>query len=92
MKVVVNRCIGGFSLSKKAYGYLGKEWDGCGDLFEDYEERNNPTLVKVVEELGKEADGKHAKLKVVEVPDNIEWKITDSNGFEVVEEVHRTWS
>lgn len=27
MKVVINKCYGGYGLSKKAYEFLGIEWD-----------------------------------------------------------------
>jgi hypothetical protein len=30
MKVVINRCHGGFGLSKEAYDFLGFKWDGFG--------------------------------------------------------------
>ena len=54
-------------------------------------ERNDPILVQVVEELGEEANGKHATLKVVEIPDDIEWYIEEYDGCERVAEKHRTW-
>ena len=54
-------------------------------------ERNDPILVQVVEELGEKADGNHAKLKVVEIPDGLEWQIDEYDGTEWVAEKHRTW-
>jgi hypothetical protein len=54
--------------------------------------RNDPLLVQVVEELGDEADGQHACLKVVDVPDDVEWDIEEYDGREHVAERHRTWS
>jgi len=38
-------------------------------------DRTDPDLIKVVEELGKEADGRCASLEIVEIPDGIEWEI-----------------
>jgi len=110
MKVVINACFGGFSISKKAavfmaengckqaevelteskgdnfYGYgYGKEYnDGC--------DRTDPLLVLAVETLGQEASGMCAKLKVVEIPDGIEFEISEYDGYESVEEKHRSWS
>ena len=55
-------------------------------------ERTDPVLVQVVEELGSDADGNHAHLKVVEVPDDVQWTIEEYDGSEWVAEVHRTWS
>lgn len=54
--------------------------------------RDDPFLVQVVEELGDEANGAHASLKVVEIPDGIEWVIEEYDGNETIAEVHRTWS
>jgi hypothetical protein len=54
-------------------------------------ERNDPALVQVVEELGESANGNHAKLKVVEIPDDVEWQIEEYDGTEWVAEKHRTW-
>lgn len=54
-------------------------------------ERDDKTLVKVVEELGAEANGSCAELKVVAVPDGVEWEIDEYDGSEHVAEKHRTW-
>lgn len=53
--------------------------------------RDDKALVEVVEKLGKKANGIYADLIVVEIPDDIEWEITDYDGWESVEEVHRSW-
>lgn len=54
--------------------------------------RNDPALVQVVEEMGKDANGRCADLKVVEIPDGVQWEIDEYDGNEHVAEVHRTWS
>lgn len=54
--------------------------------------RDDPFLVQVVEELGKLADGSHSELKVVTIPDDVEWQIDEYDGSEWVAEKHRTWS
>ena len=54
--------------------------------------RDDPFLIQVVEELGKKADGRHAELKIVEIPDDVEWQIEEYDGSEWVAEKHRTWS
>jgi hypothetical protein len=54
--------------------------------------RDDPILVQVVEELKDRANGQHANLKVVEIPDDIEWYVEEYDGAEHVAEVHRTWS
>ena len=55
-------------------------------------DRDDPILVKVVEELKDRANGLYSELKVVEVPDDVEWDIEDYDGIEWVAEKHRTWS
>jgi hypothetical protein len=53
--------------------------------------RNDPVLVEVVEQLGDLANTRHTRLKVVEVPDDVEWYIHDYDGIESVYEKHRIW-
>ena len=57
-----------------------------------FENRADPLLVEVVEALGEEANGSHATLKVIEIPDDIEWDIQEYDGLEWVAEKHRTWA
>lgn len=78
MKIVLNKCYGGYSLSEKAYAYIGIEWDGHGKAFKD--DRTHPMLIEAVEALGEEANGSYADLVVEEF--DIEQLITASDGFE----------
>lgn len=54
--------------------------------------RDDLKLVEVVEVLGSEANGFSAVLKVVEIPDNVDWQVMEYDGIEWVAEKHRTWS
>jgi hypothetical protein len=54
--------------------------------------RDDLVLIQVIEELGEDADGRHASLKIVEIPDDVEWQIEEYDGSEWIAEVHRTWS
>ncbi len=130
-KVVINRCYGGFGLSKKAYDWLIQHGvpvrkysdgdddqvmvifdremtpqgeDDLNDLYYKYrtemdrywdgwtrQNRTHHLVVGVVEALGSEANGRHADLRVVEVPDDVEWHIDEYDGIENVAEDHRTW-
>lgn len=55
------------------------------------ESRDDPLLIQTVEELEEEANGSHAKLKIVEIPDDVKWFIDEYDGIESVEEEHRSW-
>ena len=53
--------------------------------------RDDARLVQVVEELGAEADGHGANLKIVEIPQGVEWMIENYEGRERISEAHRSW-
>ena len=142
MKVLINRCFGGFGLSKeacqrfwdlkaqkvwieddtkfKSFGLFtvwlvppedrieSKEGEAFYSMsMEDRKEynqkhseqtwyyrdveRNDPTLIQVVEQLGDAANGSHAELAIVEIPDDVEWEIDEYDGREHVAEKHRAW-
>ena len=59
----------------------------CGVLIP----RDDEKLVQVVMELGPEANGHCAELKIVEIPEEIRWEIERLAGVEHVSEVHRSW-
>lgn len=137
MKLVVNKCYGGFGLSpiaiteylklkgkecflyKKNYDNglyhrlelsdasdynisLTKDYgktikDDRKDFKSDYFyygniERDDADLVKVVETLGEEkSSGRLSQLRVIEIPDGVEWKLDEYDGIESIHEVHRIW-
>ena len=107
-KVVLNSCFGGFGLSKEAidmlidkhgleidsaeYGYVDNKVFGIEDEnIEAY--RMDKRLVSVVKKLGVDkASGKHAALRIVDVPDDVVnvhgWHISDYDGCESVHQSH----
>ncbi len=139
MKIVINRCFGGFGLSPLALKrYAELKGLGCyffetnysgntsqlipisleeannnpffhaftvnelpnpipNEFYKQYAicdhdlERTDPNLIKVVKELKDKANGSCAKLKIVTIPDGTEWEISDYDGMESVEEVHKSW-
>lgn len=92
MKLVVNKCFGGFSLSEEALDRLAKiKGHPCSDVDFFWGDRSDPDLVQVVEELGDAANGADAKLRIVDIPDNIEYDIAEYDGIETIHEKHRTW-
>lgn len=54
--------------------------------------RDDPDLIATIEELGQDANGKVANLKIVDIPDDVEWTVEEYDEAERVVEVHRTWS
>ena len=114
MKIVINKCYGGFGLSEEAvllyakkkglnliverdkglkinHYYLNEKKDG-NYFCERNIQRNDPVLIEVINELGEKADGTYSQLKIVEIPDDVEWIIEEYDGKEWVAEDHRRWS
>lgn len=122
MKVVINKCYGGFGLSDEGFerflelkGIKYYKWkhrfggfnystvpkeeyfreDGsqeAASYLSMYSiSRTDPCLIQVVEEMGRKAESDTSKLKVVEIPDDVSWQISEYDGLECIEEVHRTW-
>jgi hypothetical protein len=61
-------------------------------FFSDIEiPRDDPVLVAVVEEMGEKSWSRFSVLKVVEIPDGIDWYIEEYDGMEHIAEKHRTW-
>lgn len=92
-KIVINTCHGGFSLSDEGilwYAAL-KGIEPSKDFYSREIPRDDPELVQTVHELGRKADGAYAELKIVEIPDDVEWQIEEYDGREWVAEKHRTW-
>jgi hypothetical protein len=54
--------------------------------------RTDKNLIEVIELLGVKSFGKHAKLKIIEIPGNVKWKIFDNDGIEVIYEIGRNWN
>ena len=136
MKIVINTCYGGFSLSEKAmkeyfrlkgwpfyvedeklYNTYWKvplservqeiDWNKATmeekiaynekyseqTCYERDIERNDPDLIRAIETVGtEEASGGYASLKIVEIPDDVEWQIEEYDGSEWVAEKHRIWN
>ena|ERR1700688_3576278 len=82
-----------------------KEWHSMSDaekkehndlyamhsLYYDRQDRTNPQLIQVIEELGDKANGGCAKLRIIEIPDGVEYEIDEYDGNEHIAETHRTW-
>lgn len=78
MKFVVNKCFGGFGLSKKAQEMLGI--NSPYDL-----DRDDPKLIEIVEKLGEEANGNYAQLEVIEIPtEATDYELDEYDGIESI--------
>jgi hypothetical protein len=92
-KVIFDRTLSGASFPdsditlEQEIRSMGRYWDVNWTG-----ERNDPLVIRVVEELGEKANGNHAKLKIVEIPDGTDWEISEYDGSEHIAEKHETWS
>jgi len=92
MKVVINKCHGGFGLSKEAENKY-KELAGITNpnFYDRSIARDDEHLIAVVELLGSAADSRYSELKIVDIPEDVDWYIEEYDGLEWVAEKHRTW-
>jgi hypothetical protein len=72
-----------------------ESWDAHSLDFQYRVDRSDTGLIQVVEELGSGhrtgASGACANLKIVEIPDGVEYEIVEYDGLEHIAEQHRTW-
>ena len=87
-KIVYNGCYGGFGLSDKA---VARYWELKGlpvhDAFTRFdieEDRADPILVQVVEELGQDAGDVFSDLYIRELPEGTLYRIDEYDGRETV--------
>lgn len=79
MKIVINKCYGGFSINKEFRERFGVKWDW--DV-----SRTDPKLIELLETYGSQAvSGNYASLSIVEVPDDAtDWRLNEYDGWESV--------
>lgn len=67
-----------------------KEFRDC--LFKEKGiDRTDEDLIKVVEKLKEKANTMCSELKIIDIPDDVEWVIEEYDGAEWVSEKHSTW-
>lgn len=77
MKIVINKCYGGFGVSEEGLKMLNlkNDWDV---------DRTDERLIELVES-GVDVNGFCAKLEVVEIPDEAtDWEISEYDGYEEI--------
>ena len=91
-KIVINRCHGGFGLSAAAESKY-KELANITDpiFYSRSIPRDDEHLIAVVELMGTDANNKYSELKIVDVPNDVNWYIEEYDGREWVAERHQTW-
>ena len=78
MKIVVNKCYGGFGLSDWAMEQLGI------NVYYDID-RTDSRLVELVENFPEKVDNFYSNLIVVSIPDtSTDWEIDEYDGLETV--------
>jgi len=93
MKIVINADYGGFGLSEKALEEYKRKANITDPDFYYWDiPRNCPILIEMVEGVNiDEVNSRYSALKVIEIPDDVEWQIEQYDGAEWVAEKHRTW-
>lgn len=99
MKIAINKCFGGFGISQKCYermvelGYVLKEpYPNMPAKEAPYwaaQDRTDPIMIQAIEELGKEANDSFARIAIVEIPDKLEYEISEYDGIESIEQPRR---
>ena len=99
MKIVINKCYGGFGVTEAVMKEMGFTKDRYldnnllgikDDNYMAY--RADERLIKAIEKIGiKKSTANLAELRIVEIPDDVEWEIDDYDGIETVHEKHRSW-
>jgi len=97
MQVVINTSYSNFAISADAISLIQKKIKNPKaksqiNAYSFDNDRSNPLLVEAVQKLGAKANGLHTTLKIVEIPDDVEWRVDAINGKEVIREKHRVWA
>ena len=96
MKVAINTCYGGFELSDSAVKRLAEIKKCEANIVENsfnytHDNRSDKDLVQVIEELGEKANGRCARIAIIEIPDDVKWHVGEYDGIEWIAENHRRW-
>lgn len=84
-KVVINVCYGGFDLSDVCLKKL-EELKSLKGIESYYIRRDDEDLIQAIEEVGIENASKGAsELEIVEIPNDVDWEITEYDGWENLE-------
>ncbi len=71
-------------------GHVGDD-EHCLSYQQFTENRADSDLVAVVEQFGKDVNTPYSELKIVDIPNDVEYTVEEYDGYEHIAEVHRTW-
>jgi hypothetical protein len=86
---------------KSESGFLGSQYyeEGHAGSNEHYismhdltADRADLDLIAVIEEMGSASWGAYSEIKIVNIPNGIDWYIDEYDGREHVAERHKTWN
>jgi hypothetical protein len=84
-----------FKIRTDEYDYYHEGHAGSDDHYLSeytfYEDRSDPDLIAVIEEMGESSWGWAADIAIVDIPDDVQWQIEEYDGREHIAEKHRTW-
>lgn len=80
MKVLVNRCYGGFDFSD-----FGRSLVGELKTEDDLETRTHPEIIALAEKYGEKMFSDYSEVEVAEIPDNAtDFDINEYDGYETI--------
>jgi hypothetical protein len=86
MKIIYNACYGGYGFSKQFIDEYNKRFQTSKNI-DEYDEslRTDENAIKLLEEMGSEfSSGYYADLEIAEIPDGVEYTISEYDGIERV--------
>ena len=87
MRILVNRCFGGYRLSDAARAMLSSDIDVLdAEYYPEF--RHDERILAIYDELGAKAfGGGYSTIEDVIIPDDVYWEINEYDGYESI-----TWS
>lgn len=78
---------------------IGEKWPGLNEIREPFLNlfcreinRTDKQLITVIKKIKEKANAPRSELKIIKIPDNVEWEIDNYDGLETVHEKHNSWS
>lgn len=69
-------------------------WNDENEFRADHVSRTDKIIIDVIEELGPIESSRFGSIKIIEIPDDVEYTIEEKydGGSEIIREKHRSWS